>query len=52
MTWKRISLGDLTEVLSDDLAKCSGEQREFFRRARIEPEKWRLFPLGDAGGGF
>jgi hypothetical protein len=28
------------------------EQREFFRRTRIAPAKWRLTPWGDEGGGF
>jgi hypothetical protein len=52
MTWQPTSLVDLQATLVRDLAECSLEQREFFRRASIAPAKWRLAPWGDQGGGF
>jgi hypothetical protein len=52
MTWRPISLADLQSMLTRELAECSMEQRESFRRSSIAPEKWRLTPWGDEGGGF
>ena len=52
MTWEPISLRDLESLLFRDLADCSGAQRDFFGRVRIQPTKWRLSPWGDVGGGF
>ena len=52
MTWHPISLADLQTMLCRDLAECSVNQQEFFRRAGIAPTKWRLTPWGDEGGGF
>jgi hypothetical protein len=52
MTWHPISLADLQAMLSRDLAECSVDQREFFRRASMVPAKWCLAPWGDQGGGF
>lgn len=39
-------------MLSRDLADCSAEQQEFFRRTSVSPGKWDLPPWGDPGGGF
>lgn len=52
MTWQPMDLADLQAMLSRDLAECTGEQREFFRRASVSPVKWRLAPWEDQGGGF
>ena len=52
MTWRPKSLAELQALLSRDLLECSEQQREFFRRIRITPAKWRLSPWGDSGGGF
>ena len=52
MTWKPISLAELQEMILQDLAECSEEQRSFFARFAIQPEKWRQSPYGDEGGGF
>jgi hypothetical protein len=52
MTWHPISLADLQARLSRDLAECSVDQLEFFRRTSMVPAKWCLASWGDQGGGF
>jgi hypothetical protein len=52
MTWAPIDLAALQEMIQRDLAECSEQQRSFFARVAIQPEKWRQSPQGDDGGGF
>ena len=52
MTWEPIPLDELQAMIGRDLAECSEEQRQFFARVAITPEKWRQSPYGDEGGGF
>jgi hypothetical protein len=52
MSWEPINLSDLQEMIRCDLAACSDEQRAFFARVAIQPEKWGQSSYGDEGGGF
>src|SRR5262245_16874275 len=52
MTWDPIPLRELEEMIEQDLVECSDQERSFFARAAMTPEKWRQSPYGDQGGGF
>lgn len=52
MTWEPLTRAELDELISQGEAEMDGPQREFWRRIRIEPEKWAQSPWGDEGGGF
>jgi hypothetical protein len=52
MTWEPIPLAELEQMIERHLAECSEQQRSFFARVAIPPEKWRQSPYGDCGGGF
>jgi hypothetical protein len=51
-TWEPISREELEKLIRHDLAETSEEERAFYETVRTEPEKWRLTPWGDEGGGF
>lgn len=52
MTWQPMDLSELQEMIQRDLAACSDEERTFFTRVAIQPEKWSQSPYGDHDGGF
>lgn len=52
MPWSPYSLAALEELVDRDRSGCSETERHFFDSIRVEPEKWRLSPWGDEGGGF
>ena len=52
MTWEPIALPELEARIAEELADCEPEARALYERAAIRPEKWRLPPWGDEGGGF
>jgi len=52
MTWNPIERSRLEAMLARDLADCAEDQKQLFEQVRIPPEKWKLPPYGDAGGGF
>ena len=52
MVWEPIPLAELQQMIQRDLAECSEEQRSFFARVAVLPEKWQQSPYGDEGGGF
>lgn len=52
VTWKPISREYLDAMIADGLAAYDEDVRKEWDRIKIEPEKWRCSPWGDAGGGF
>jgi len=52
MTWQPISLSELQALMERELAECSHEQRAYFARVSLAPEKWSHAPEGELGGGF
>ena len=47
-----LTRAELDELISQGEAAMDRPQREFWRRIRIQPEKWAQSPWGDEGGGF
>jgi hypothetical protein len=52
MSWEPVTQGELLMEMGVALDEADDEVRAAWERMRIEPEKWRLSPEGDAGGGF
>lgn len=50
--WQPISLSELKELISQQLAECTHETRAQYVANAIAPQKWDLLPWGDDGGGF
>ncbi len=50
--WEPISRTYLDQMIATDLTMCSEDQRVFFGRVAIVPEKWSQSPWGDRGQGF
>jgi len=52
MDWQPISREALDELIAEELAEATPEERMLFVRAAVTPTKWQLSPWGDIGGGF
>lgn len=52
MDWEPISRESLDELVAEELADATAEDRALFARAVVTPTKWHLSPWGDLGGGF
>ena len=52
MAWTSLPRADLDSMIASGLAEYDDDVRAEWDRIRIEPEKWRCSPWGDAGGGF
>ena len=52
MDWEPISRESLDELIAEELAEATAEDRELFARTAIAPSKWQLSPWGDLSGGF
>src|SRR5688572_19266773 len=52
MSWEPMTRGELLMEMGVALDDADDEVRAAWERIRIEPEKWRCSPEGDAGGGF
>jgi hypothetical protein len=50
--WQPISEADLRARIRQGEARMTPAQRRIWDAIRIEPEKWRQHPYGDAGKGF
>lgn len=50
--WQPISREELLDEMSSALEQADAPVRAAWERIRIEPEKWRCSPWGDASGGF
>jgi hypothetical protein len=50
--WAPIRLPDLRRRVAQGEARMSEADRRLWNAMRIEPQKWRQHPYGDAGGGF
>ena len=47
--WQPISLSELKELISQQLAECTHETRAQYEANAIAPQKWALSPWGDDG---
>ncbi len=52
MEWQPISRESLSELIVEQLADATPQQRALFDRTAMTPAKWQLSPWGDPGGGF
>jgi hypothetical protein len=52
MDEETISLKEIEQIIADDLADASPDERALFARAAVTPTKWELSPWGDPMGGF
>lgn len=52
MDWEPISRESLEELIAEQVADATREDRALFARAAVAPAKWQLSPWGDLGGGF
>lgn len=52
MSWEPISEAEIWNELNNAWARMSVGQQRVWQVIKIEPEKWRLSPWGDEGGGF
>jgi len=52
MDWKAIDREALEELIAEELAAATDEERALFARTAVTPSKWQLSPWGDLGGGF
>ena len=50
--WEPISEAALLARISQGYARMTQAQQRLWNAIRINPEKWRQHPYGDAGGGF
>jgi len=52
MDWEPISRESLEELIAEEVADATPEDRALFAHAAVAPAKWQLSPWGDLGGGF
>ncbi len=50
--WKPISKPALLDRIAQGCSAMPDAARRLWEAIRIDPEKWRQHPYGDAGGGF
>lgn len=50
--WEPIAKGALLARISQGYARMTPDDQHLWNAIRIDPEKWRQHPYGDAGGGF
>ena len=50
--WAPIRLRELRRRIAQGESRMTGADRRLWNAMRIEPQKWRQHPYGDAGGGF
>jgi len=50
--WQPISEAALRKRIAQGVKRMDAKAHRLWDAIRIEPEKWRLSPYGDAGGGF
>lgn len=51
-TWKPLTRDELNSMISIALSKYDKDVAADWGQIRIQPEKWKCNPWGDAGGGF
>jgi hypothetical protein len=52
MDWESIGIEELKQIVDEELAKATPEEKALFARTAVPPSKWQLSPWGDDGGGF
>jgi len=50
--WTPISLEELDSLVDSGFRQMSSAERSWWTSIRIVPQKWKLSPWGDMGGGF
>ena len=50
--WKPITFEKLYDLIIATENQLMGEQQNFWRLVKIEPEKWQENEFGNEGGGF
>jgi len=50
--WKPLSENKLSEMIEEAELSMNSGCRKLWDRIKINPQKWRLHPWGDEGGGF
>lgn len=50
--WQPILLGELNELIINQLAECTSIARAQYEANAVSPQKWTLSPWGDDGDGF
>lgn len=52
MTWQPATESKMWDFMNEAWDRMSTEQRRLWEVVRISPQKWKLTPWGDKGGGF
>jgi hypothetical protein len=52
MRWRPIGEADLLRLIADAVGLMEGPARSLWNLIRVRPQKWKLTPWGDEGGGF
>ena len=52
MTWQPITEAQLWDEVNRGVANMTIEQSRLWNRIHVTPQKWKLSPWGDLGGGF
>ena len=52
MTWQPITEAQLRDEINRGVANMTIEQSRLWDAIRVTPQKWKLSPWGDLGGGF
>ena len=52
MTWQPITEAQLSDEINRSVANMTLEQRRLWDAIHVLPQKWKLSPWGDVGGGF
>jgi hypothetical protein len=52
MVWQPITEADLEDKINRACEQMSLQQRRLWEAIKVLPQKWRLHPWGDEGGGF
>ena len=52
LDWQPINEAALKKRIAQGMARMQPRARRLWESIRIDPEKWRLPPYGDGGGGF
>jgi hypothetical protein len=46
MDWESIGIGELKQIVDEELAKASSEEKALFARTAVPPSKWQLSGAG------
>jgi len=52
MTWRPISNNELGDQINRGISNMTVQQERLWNTIQVTPQKWKLPPWGDPGGGF